>query len=189
MPVVKLGFLAHPRGILGITTALRDSQLSNVAALIATAIRLEAGAGWTWDVSGNDSFSQRDCHEMRMRWHFARAFRYHQELVGSTVSRASDHIAGTTCLQGRCYAKLLKADGPYAVDYMLGRLAFRGYHGPTVLANLRAMPRSMSQAHRWTLFRVVLNAVPSGRRYRFLNFETRESCMFCSGFEDSVEHY
>lgn len=57
------------------------------------------------------------------------------------------------------------------------------------MQNLQGLPRSLSQAHRWALFKVVLNAVPTGRRYRFLDLERSSQCMFCAGPEDSLEHY
>ena len=91
--------------------------------------------------------------------------------------------------QAVVYKLLVTAEKASAKDYMLGRLAFRTEAADIVFDNVQGMPRSMPQAHRWAMFKVLLNAMPTGRRYRFLGHRAAGACVFCTAGEDSLEHY
>ena len=190
VPVVKLSLLAHMQSIFGISVCAQDLFFVNVAGVLATATRL-LRSGFAF-LQGEDGFQEVTAggHPMRMCRHIARAFVIFREATGTTVAATLGQSGRGTerDIQRQLYSALLSADRSKALDYAWGRWAARGLNSEAVSRNLARFPRSVPQAHRWAMWQVLFNAVPTARRYRFFREEPVSVCCFCNAGEDSLEH-
>jgi ribonuclease HI len=96
--------------------------------------------------------------------------------------------SGPEHLHKKVYTKLVLAAEDDVFQYFRGRLDTWRMDCEAMCANLRRCPRSVPQAHRWSVFQILMNAVPTTRRYRFFREHGVASCYFCHSGEDSVQH-
>ncbi len=149
VPTVKLMVLSHLRRRFGIQNSLHDVQSMNVAAIIATAVRLESS-----DI-GNMPLQHAlglGGHPMRMWEHVRRAFHFFRAAVGETVHWAiRSRDSRSERLAHAVYERLLQADADAVDAYFTQRLRNRGLDGALVFDHLARIPSTVPQQHRWAL--------------------------------------
>jgi len=196
----KLGLLCHLSDIYGIRVQLRDVRLSNVASLLST---YETHEDMLTHVAAALETRNQQLSNMRLRsaaavvglqrpaesWDAAMGF-YRlvtKETAQSTISRSRPKRG---FIQRVLYAELLRGERRSWEMYLEGRLRARGWSADGFLVRLRALPRSISQAHRWHLLRFHVNGHMTSRRmhHRAGVGADLKPCPFCRLAEDSMQH-
>ena len=194
VPFCRLGVFTQLRGLLRVRMQLRDFQLDNVAAILATAWRLhESGAfqastytAWLDTVQSNHPADVRSgfLSTVRPLNHISVAYNLFRHITGNTMDyycqkwqRDGNGIAN---LHGRLYRELASSERCQIDSYICSRLRARGLDAEAALTNLRRLPTSVPDAHRLFLFRNLLNGLQTSRRLRFRHAVEAEPCAFCA---------
>ena len=81
------------------------------------------------------------------------------------------------------------AEQPRWERYLARRVSNNGWDGETLLQELRHLPRSMPQGHRWFLLKIHLKAPMTLARIAKARADVEaEPCHLCGGQTDAVEH-
>ena len=89
----------------------------------------------------------------------------------------------------RLYNALRVAEQPRWERYLARRVSNNGWDGETLLQELRHLPRSMPQGHRWFLLKIHLKAPMTLARIAKARADVEaEPCHLCGGQTDAVEH-
>ncbi len=192
--------LHHMRRVFKMSIALRHFKLDNVAAVLATALRLEARGSinermkQTWREDRNDI---AESGVFRPLSHVAEAYSFFQAKVGSSPEQsvgAHVNVHGrrdtTSSVHRSLYEKLLGIDATEAETYIEQRMSVIGFHAEPLLANLKRCPSTVPNGHRIIFLRFCFNELPTTRRRHFLNHGSVQPCAFCGeAHGDDIHHW
>ena len=201
--------LCHCSTLFGIRSQLRDSFLDNVAAVLATAFRLQGRGSidmgmltrWAAEMSvHNDDMVPMSVllETTRPLTHMAAAYQAFRRLTGitpdsvfQTAQRANRTRSRTPAGLHRLFYKyLLAGDRAQAEMKLKQRFSAYGLQADVMMDNLRRIPSSTPQAHRVVLMKFLLNGLNTTRRARFVREGPVSNCPFCSEHQgDSIEHW
>ena len=188
---VKLGLLSHVQQIYGIKVALRDICLSNVASLLASYGNFEEIMRGVENTTAGDRPDYHPAVNWRLAFHFLlQTTGLTPEDVANKVTRARDQENPAKYSAYKDFYKvLLEAERPHWEGYLRERVRARGWDGETMLTQLRKLPRSTPQAHRWFLLKIQLNGpMTKSRIAKAVKGVEAETCFVCRAAEDTVSH-
>jgi ribonuclease HI len=182
--------------LYGAKVQLQDLQITNIAALIATAqkasLQNQFGAAQLSQSSREQPVS---VHPLRPSVIFGTAYGFYQDKIGDSVHtsiiNATENGQGGRWMQGcfrMLYARLLQSEVDSWTTYWKDRLNMRGLNADTILQSLQRIPRNTPQGERWDLFRLHMNAWPTSSRLRFVAGVEELFCLLCGADRDSTEH-
>jgi len=185
----KLRFFSAAAEIYGLRTSLIDLRLTNAAQLLA--VGQTAGIGDAnaaalsrWHESGGNLANPA------VSWWTAVEF--YQATVGQSYVHTWRERYGDEAMDRRLhrflYRRMCMAEADDWRGYVRARVAAKGWDGTALLHELRQMPRSMPQGHRWFLMQVHLNAPITSGRSAAAGICAAESCAFCGIGVDSIAH-
>ena len=196
MTYFPCGFLSHLKGLYKINVNMQDFELANIAGLIATAWLVESGGSRAATLvreSTADGVGYRS--HMRPSSAFATAYGFFLHTTGRTVHATLDGHRGSTTAEGPppvfkiVYKKLLEADYGNWRSYWSRRLCHRGLDAESIEASIRSLPAATSQADRWNLMKLHMNAHATSARLRFIRDGLAvDVCPLCEREQDSVDH-
>lgn len=203
IPFCRLEVFTHLRGLLRVRAELRDFQLDNIAAILATAWRLhESGAlqastyaAWLNMRQPNqiDGAHPGFLTTIRPLNHISVAYNLFRQITGNTMDyycqrwrRGGNKIAN---LHARLYKQLLSSERCQVDSYVCSRVRARGLDADAALANLRRLPSCIPDAQRLLLFRNLLNGLHTSRRLRFRHTDHVEPCVFCAEAQGDTQYH
>ena len=112
------------------------------------------------------------------------------EDVANKVTRARDQANPAKYSAYKDFYKvLLEAEKPHWEGYLRERVRARGWDGEAMLTQLRKLPRSTPQAHRWFLLKIQLNGpMTKSRIAKAVKGVEAETCFVCRAAEDTISH-
>ena len=199
VPMCKLLVFSHLRTIFKVPLEVKDLLLSNVAALLSTAFRLQCDRKpWgrlmhEWDhvqTWGGDPYPGCPMTSVASAYVFFRSKvgETFDSFTGRMLRRASDGNANVN-VHVATYRALLKADECTVRDELGRRFHSKGLDGDKVFTNMKRMPSSTPAGHALFMFRVLLNGLPTSRRTRFFSSEPVKNCCFCEAPEGDSQHH
>ena len=178
---------------------MRHFRFDNIAANLATYLRLEASGGIS------DHMKQTWCEDsnalvgsvtFRPLSHVAEAYSLFcanvgnspEQSMGSQVQSTADSASAS--VHRKLYSRMLKSEVGDAEAYVEQRMSVFGFHADPLLANLRRCPSTVPNGHRLLYLRFCFNELPTTRRRHFLNHGLVQNCPFCNcAHGDDVQHW
>ncbi|HIF32153.1 MAG TPA: reverse transcriptase-like protein [Planctomycetaceae bacterium] len=198
VPWTKLGLLGHLGKLYGVRCSLVDLRLSNVAALLATyetIPELKAGAAASllrWPHGRGAPFLVHPAISWQVACSFFRsaAGYSYQDFLADVAPHGAVSLAQDKGLAYRItYAQLLEAERGGWEGYLEGRIDNGGADGRITVQELKSLPRTIPQGHRWFLLKVHLKGLLSSDRLMRAGVTVGEGqCGLCNDGPDSIAH-
>ena len=193
MPWLKLGFLCVVKSLYGISCELVDIRSANVAAVLATHERCEeVRQGVAASLSRWRRRWTRLAHPA-LSW--STAFDYYRhaskKTYADTLAAVRRRRRDTTKINEYkvLYDALRGAELENWTGYLEARVGAKGWDQTLLVQNLRRLPRSVPQGHRWFLLKLHLNAPMTTARASAAGRAEIENCCFCgAACGDSLPH-
>ena len=187
----KLGMFSAVGKVYGLQVSLRDLRLANVASVLATYEALPDLEEGTATVLARWRRRHTQLANPAISWKVA--FDFYVATTGvsykSTLNASFMRTDGQQKPFRALYRQLADSELPRWRDYLKQRVMAKGWDGDLLLRGLRRLPRSLSQAHRWFLLKLHLNAPVTSARMAVAGVAIEDvSCAFCRTGDDSVGH-
>ncbi len=200
----KLGLFCHLDALYGIRVRLQNLRFTNVSLMLASyRSQPEAMAAVTDSLQaslhrrhdGPPARSPRIDHRHPAvnyigAYDFFRTFAgtFPETVAAVALVEGSWDLARTSLVAPFNRAMLARDRAGWRV-YMQQRMSDRGWNADECLRNVRGLPSTIPQAHRWQLFRLHLNGIYTSARVGAAGVvDSVAPCFLCRSASDSVAH-
>ena len=179
----KLGLFTSIRQLYGISCGMVDLRSANVSAVLATHERIhELKRGVVESLSRWRRGGSKIQHPA-ISWYVSLDYYRHAagRMYGDTLQDARQRRGSRTAIneyRALCNV-LLGIEASKWRTYLAARVRAKGWDVQVFMRELRCLPRSMPQGHRWFLLKVHLNAPMMTSRVAAAGVSDVEACAFC----------